>query len=142
MNKKQSSEACRLPSLRLVFTRNTSAEIAETSVDSKTSRCSRWFAADAGRSHVTEAYTATGDSSTLVFATSTSAGTADTSFDSNKVVEMFTGGSPHTTRGMCSVFKEYRSHKGTRTLQICSQADLPPLHRVREVAILPHTLFW
>ena len=28
-------------------------EIAGTSVDSKTSICSRWFAADAGRSHVT-----------------------------------------------------------------------------------------
>ena len=63
-----------------------------------------------------EAYTATGKSSTLVFATSTSAGTADTSFDSTKVVEMFTGGSPHTTGGVYSVLKEYRSHKGTRTL--------------------------
>ena len=31
----------------------TSGETADTFVDSKTSRCSRWFAADAGRSHAT-----------------------------------------------------------------------------------------
>ena len=42
----------------------------------------------------TVAYTASGDSSTLVFATTTSAGTAGTSVDTNKVVEMLTGGSP------------------------------------------------
>ena len=67
-----------------------------------------------------EADTATGDPSTLVFVSTTLAGTAH--FYRIRQFEMFTVAPPAarrshaTTGGVYSVFKEYRSHMRTRTL--------------------------